>query len=395
MVIFKRHKEVNKEDEAGTARPVDTPSANTKPSAPVADDNEPKVATSILNDDDERFLERLVSNSDDDDDDDDDDDEGPPPPLPPRPRTPNLTWDSDSDSFRNLRREGAPPGETSTATKAKKPSRLSRLFHRKPPSTSTTTLSVPSGPVPPREAEREWADLNHVLSRLDLNLPPAEPTSSVDPSDPSTTTTTTKSNSPSKTKRLALTASSEVQSLLRQFLLVLKDIMRGAPHAVDDLVALLDGRNGALRRGFDRLPSSLQKLVTQLPKKLTASFGPEVLAAAAAEREAKGGGGLGRLLLPGSVGELVMTPAIIKAMLKAIVNALKVRWPAFAGTSMLWSTAVFLLLFVLWYFHKRGREEREKQEAAEAERKGVEGENENESSAVVVVQPPTESPQRE
>jgi hypothetical protein len=205
-----------------------------------------------------------------------------------------------------------------------------------------------------------------------------------------------------------------VQSLLRQFVLVLKDIMHGAPTAVDDLTALLDGRNDVLKRGFEKLPSSMQKLVTQLPKKLTSSLGPEMLAAAA---EAQGlkketdAGGLARFLMPKNLGDLVLTPAIVKSMLKAIVNALKVRWPAFVGTNVLWGTAVFLLLFVLWYFHKRGKEEREKRE-----KEGLEGEvgeeeagekgmlkeageedklkeaEEGMSSAVVVVEPPAESP---
>jgi flagellar biosynthesis/type III secretory pathway M-ring protein FliF/YscJ len=71
------------------------------------------------------------------------------------------------------------------------------------------------------------------------------------------------------------------------------------------------------------------------------------------------------------------------------------------GTNVLWSAAVFLLLFVLWYFHKRGKEEREKREKeeAEAEAEGKEGKEgkegdpeEGTSSAVVVVEPPVESP---
>ena len=414
--FFKKHKEADKTDKgdntgSGTQDKAQAGAVAANLINPAASADGKSKATPLLNDEDEQFLERLISNSDNEDD------EGPPPPLPPRPKTPDLTWESDSDSFRspNAPTPEAPPrplGEQFLATK--KPSRFSRLFQRKPSSTSTT-LTVPSATQPPgaesqAETDREWADLNLVLARLDLNVqtPPSSEPATLDPSSSSTSSSSAakpESKTKTKTKNLALTASAEVQSLLRQFLLILKDIMHGAPHAVDDLVALLDGRNDVLKKGFDKLPSSMQKLVTQLPKKLTAALGPEVLAAAAAEKAAKGGGaddggkGLTRLLMPGSLGELVMTPAIVKAMLKAIVNALKLRWPAFVGTSMLWSTAVFLLLFVLWYFHKRGREEREKLEAEGAEA-GAEGKREGEevegdgmvSSAVVVVEPPAESP---
>jgi hypothetical protein len=47
------------------------------------------------------------------------------------------------------------------------------------------------------------------------------------------------------------------------------------------------------------------------------------------------------------------------------MNALKVRWPAFMGTNVIWSLALFLLLFVLWYCHKRGKEERLEREKSE------------------------------
>jgi hypothetical protein len=384
--FFKKNKEGDKAEKAGAGKTEPDKSAQAIPVTEDAFSPGPQgdKPAPVLDDEDEQFLEQLVSN---------DDDEGTPPPLPPRPKTPDLTWDSDSESFRLSQTDDKPTTSTTTATK--KQNRFSRLFHRKP---TSTTLTVPdsSTNVPEEEADREWADLNRVLTRLGI-----EPTltDTPNPPDPTTTTTTTTTRS-RKTKSAALAASAEVQSLLRQFVLVLKDIMRGAPTAVDDLISLLDGRNDALKRGFEKLPSSMQKLVTQLPKKLTSSLGPEVLAAAA---EAQGlkketdadAGGLARFLMPKNLGDLVLTPAIVKSMLKAIVNALKVRWPAFVGTNVLWSAAVFLLLFVLWYFHKRGKEEREKREREEAEAEAEEKEvaaEEGTSSAVVVVEPPAESP---
>jgi len=140
---------------------------------------------------------------------------------------------------------------------------------------------------------------------------------------------------------------------------------------VDDLIKLFDGRNDALRRGFEKLPLGMQNIVTKLPKKMAESFGSEVLSAAkdAAVKEIgkEGTKGVKELLLPKSLGDLTLTPAVVQAMLRAVVNALKLRWPAVVGTSALWSTAVVLLLFVLWYCWKRGKEEREKEERERAE----------------------------
>ncbi|KAK4142399.1 uncharacterized protein C8A04DRAFT_13308 [Dichotomopilus funicola] len=382
--FFKKHKQSEKKGKApentpispnstDTTQPAKTANADnvisTSPSTPGKSESVP-----LLDDDDEKFLERLVST---DVAEGADDEDGPPPPLPPRPKTPDLVWDTDSDSVRLPKADegGSTPA---TATAQKKGNRFSRLFHRKP--STSSTLAVPSAAttVSPDEADREWADLNHMLSRLGLE--PTEEGVTPDGDAAAAEIKDTKSpgkeqdngtKNPSKAKTAALAASAEVQSLFRQFVVVLKDIMRGAPTAVDDLISLLDGRNDVLNRGFEKLPSSMQKLVTQLPKKMTSSLAPELLAAAAEAQGLKRGtdaAGLAKFLVPKNLGDLVLTPAIVKSMLKAIVNALKLRWPAFMGTSVLWSTAVFLLLFVLWYFHKRGKEEREKieKEAAEA-----------------------------
>ncbi|KAK3900356.1 hypothetical protein C8A05DRAFT_17324 [Staphylotrichum tortipilum] len=380
--FFKKHKDAGDKSAAkgkaaatpppaAPAESTPPPAAAATPSSPPPDSDTTKRAP-LLNDDDEQFLERLISH------DDDDADEAAPP-LPPRPKTPDLTWDSDSDS---VQARDAPEAVTTAAaaTATKKPSRLSRLFHRKQPS---STLTVPPS-VPPKEAEREWSDLTRMLAHIGIT--------------PSTAT-------PPSPAAATLAAPEDVQSLLQQFLLILKDIMRGVPTAVDDLIALLEGRNDALNKGFEKLPGPMQKLVIQLPKKLTSTLAPEVLAAAAKAQglsakseDAEGEGGLARFLMPKNLADLVVTPAIVKSMLKAIVNALKLRWPAFVGTSVLWSTAVVLLLFVLWYCHKRGKEERERLER-EAREGGEAGKGEEAKKgeegvvgAVVVVEPPAESP---
>lgn len=400
--FFKKHKEAAKTgkevDKAGTGAGTGTgktdgkaqPNTAAADAVPTASDGNNEVL--LLDDEDEQFLEHLISNNDD----------AAPPPLPPRPKTPDLTWDSDSESVQLPKTTTEPTASATTATAAKKQNRFSRLFHRKPSSSNSLTVPTGANSVPLEEADREWADLNRVLSNLGIEPTTTTAAAADDPANKPT----------SKAKSAALTASAEVQSLLRQFVLVLKDIMNGAPTAVDDLVRLLDGRNDVLKRGFDKLPGSMQKLVTQLPKKLTTSLGPEVLAAAAESQGLKketDASGLARFLMPKNLGDLVLTPAIVKSMLKGIVNALKLRWPAFVGTNVLWGTAVFLLLFVLWYFHKRGKEEREKREkgaldgeeagegkAGEAEGDGQTREElglaeEGMSSGMVVVEPPVES----
>jgi len=55
-------------------------------------------------------------------------------------------------------------------------------------------------------------------------------------------------------------------------------------------------------------------------------------------------------------------------MLRSILNFLKLRFPAvITGTNVLMSLAVFLLLFVFWYCHKRGKQTRLAKEGLKAE----------------------------
>jgi hypothetical protein len=315
----------------------------------------------LLDQKDEEFLAQLVS----DDPPTENDDDGPPPPLPPRPErppTPELSWDTDSDSVELPR--------AATEEPKKKPSRMSRIFRRK---------TVHHSSSAPDETEREWDDLSRALARLGINT-------AVAPIDAESSNASSKSKSVGgRAKAVALSTSNELQSLLQQFVVVLRDIMRGAPAATNDLIALLDGRNDVLTRGFDKLPKSMQKLVKQLPEKVTSKLSPELMAAAVAAAESQGlkrdgdkkakakdAKGLAQYLTPRGLSDLVLTPTVVKSMLKAIVNALKLRWPAFMGTSVLWSAAILLLLFVLWYCRKRGKEirlqEEEEARTAAAER---------------------------
>lgn len=66
-----------------------------------------------------------------------------------------------------------------------------------------------------------------------------------------------------------------------RFTLVLKDLVNGVPTAYNDLESLLTNSENQLQRSYKTLPPFLQKLIEQLPSKMTQSIAPEMLAAAA------------------------------------------------------------------------------------------------------------------
>ena len=126
--------------------------------------------------------------------------------------------------------------------------------------------------------------------------------------------------------------------------------MNGVPTAYGDLESLLTNSEDQIQRSYAHLPPWLQKLVEQLPSKMTKSIGPEVLAAAAEKHglnskyanmagSAASKAGL-KIKVP-SLKDLVTKPGAVAAMLKAIMNFLKVRFPAFLGMNVLYSLALF------------------------------------------------------
>ncbi|KAK2761206.1 hypothetical protein FQN54_001727 [Arachnomyces sp. PD_36] len=194
----------------------------------------------------------------------------------------------------------------------------------------------------------------------------------------------------------AFSVSEETQELLRKFKVVFTDLVRGVPTAYDDLESLLTNGDQQLQKSYNHLPGFLQKLVEQLPDKVTEKIGPEVLAAAAEkagssgvnmENAGKAAGAAGKMgFKTPSLKDLVGKPGAIAGMLRSIMTFLQQRFPAIVGMNVLWSLALSILLFVFWYCHKRGREvrlERERllteQEVAQLEaeyesgRAGVEG----------------------
>ncbi|KAJ2968304.1 hypothetical protein NQ176_g9248 [Zarea fungicola] len=286
----------------------------------------------VLHPEDERFIENLLAEH-----------EGPAPPLPPRVNVADLDWPSDNEAASavessNTNKETSVVADAAAETDGKtekKGNRLSKLFTRHKKHDNGGLKPDDANVATATEAEREKNDLSRVLDRLNL---------------------TAKNNK--------VVPAGEASAVLARFTQVFKDLVNGVPTAVDDLTSLIEDRDGAIAKGFEKLPSSLQKLVTQLPDKVTASLGPEILAAAARSQGIKMDtddgfkGTAKKMFLPQNLVELVTKPGAVVAMLRAIVEALKTRWPAFIGMNVLWSVALSLLLFVLWYCYKRGREVR-------------------------------------
>lgn len=174
--------------------------------------------------------------------------------------------------------------------------------------------------------------------------------------------------------------SKESQELLEKFKLVLKDLVNGVPTAYDDLEKLLTHSEGQLTKMYESLPPFLQTLVKSLPTKMTASLAPELLAASseklqvhAAGLEVPESGKSGgkkrskKSRIP-SLKTLISQQGAVATMLRTILNFLKLRFPAFVtGPNVLMSLALFLLLFVFWYCHKRGKETRLEKERLAAE----------------------------
>lgn len=173
--------------------------------------------------------------------------------------------------------------------------------------------------------------------------------------------------------------SKESRDLFEQFTQILKDIVNGVPTAYDDLEKLLTNSESQLQDMFSHLPPVLQSLVKSLPAKITAGLGSELLAAASenpninddspgtsnrTEPETKDKKKK-RSRVP-SLKTMITQQGAVASMLRGILEFLKLRFPTvLAGTNILMSLAIFLLLFVFWYCHKRGRETRLTREAAQ------------------------------
>lgn len=188
------------------------------------------------------------------------------------------------------------------------------------------------------EARQEKEDLTSVLDQLNLSA------------------TTTRTFSLSK----------ESAKLMEEFTQVLKDVVNGVPTAYDDMDKLLRRRDKEIRSMFNNMPPWLQTLVKSLPAKMATSLAPEVMAATSEkpgadmkaqmklDPNAKVGASAAqpnpdleklkkraKARIP-SLKRLIGERGAVAAILRNILNFLKLRFPAFiTGTNVLMSVAVF------------------------------------------------------
>ncbi|GAO18751.1 hypothetical protein UVI_02040730 [Ustilaginoidea virens] len=304
-----------KEDEASRLA-AETGRIDASPSLPnhkpLHQQQDPDHDREVIRPGDESFLEDLISK-----------DDGPAPPLPPRLYSRDLDWQSDNEDAGPAAPTGTAGNPSSSGTKqekakeasAKKQGRLSALFSRNKQH-APDSLMPDAAAISPVEREQEKKDLTKVLNRLNLSV---------------------------KNNKVISTDSS---AALASFTNVFKDLVNGVPTAYDDLMKIVEDRDGTLAKGFDKLPKSLKKLVMQLPDKITSTLGPELLAAAAASQgikaETSGGlkGAAKKVFVPANLTQLVTKPGAIVSMLRAIVEVLKTRWPAFIGMNVIWGVAL-------------------------------------------------------
>ncbi|KAL6705803.1 hypothetical protein ACN47E_006441 [Coniothyrium glycines] len=351
------------------AGPSETTSA---PPAPTVTEPADEVNTEpVLDEEDQKFLERLAAIAGEP--------EGPAPPLPTRPEQPIETTDSNGQKQvgRNAQEalmDGADKGKGKAtdgkksvfsyftvpkfakkddkdkdATKEKKDKKKVAITDKDRAHFADDLQAAAQAAkiAKPEDAQQEDKELTEILDQLNL----------------------------SAVNNRVFSFSKESEELLNKFTQVLKDIVNGVPTAYNDLEKLFTDYDTQLKKMYGSLPPFLQNLVKSLPAKLTATLGPEILAASAEKpgfdaKQAAGGSKSKRSKIPSvpSLKALISAQGAVATALKSIVSFLKLRFPALAvGTNVIMSLAVFVLLFVFWYCHKRGRETRLEKERLTAE----------------------------
>ncbi|KAF2644595.1 hypothetical protein P280DRAFT_465897 [Massarina eburnea CBS 473.64] len=369
-----------------TAAATATETATSPPAPAVTTPGEEPAASPILDDEDQKFLERLAAISQEP--------EGTPPPLPERPAVvvqdgekkrgrdaqealmngaekvplpmspPEVTVD-DTDkqkakesmtrkksvmSYFSLAQAKFKQAADKDKSKERKKEKISDKDRHQLADNLLAAAAV-AKTTDQKEVEKENADITAILD--DLNL--------------------------SAVNNRVFSFTKESEELFAKFTLVLKDIVNGAPTAYDDLQKLFTDYDSQLKKMYGGLPPFLQNMVKSLPAKITATLGPEILAAQAekpgfdAKAKAAGSAGKSKFRKPKlpSLKNLLTVEGAVATMLRSILNFLKLRFPAvLTGTNVVMSLAVCLLLFVFWYCHKRGRESRLDKERLAAEGAG-------------------------
>ena len=212
----------------------------------------------LLTEEDENFLERIVSA------------EGTPPPLPERPLVLNSEAGDSTNNGEQMVVYDPPATKAETKAEPKaeekadkhngkgkgnvndKDKKKSKRFSFLRRSKKSNDGLKPTTDVPEKEAEKEEDDIIRVLDELNL----------------------------AAVNNRAFSISKESQKLIQEFTVILKDLVNGVPTAYDDLVKLIENSSDTLSKNYEHLPSFLKKLIASLPQKFTSSLAPELLAVA-------------------------------------------------------------------------------------------------------------------
>lgn len=187
--------------------------------------------------------------------------------------------------------------------------------------------------------------------------------------------------------------STQTQQIYKDFTVVLKDMINGVPTAYDDMDRLLRNNEGHLSDMFADMPPFVQTLVKSIPTSiaptiLSAASKPDSELSASTSSSAKTNPDTepyannpnpnpNKTKLQKKSSAMNKIPSLkgmtqqkgaVATMLTNIVNFLKLRFPlAITGPNVVMSMAVLILLFVMFYCRKRGKETRlERAEAASA-----------------------------
>lgn len=173
----------------------------------------------------------------------------------------------------------------------------------------------------------------------------------------------------------AISLSEDSKKLLADFNQLVKDVISGAPYAYDDLEAFFKHRQADIEKLYDSLPPFMQSFVKALPAKLVTTYAPELAAAAgmaatgaaSASADSKSKRSTDKGGVP-SLRKLISQRGAVASMLRSTIAFLEARFPILLGwTNVLISLALFLLLFIFWYCWKRGHDERRAKEDVDAE----------------------------
>jgi hypothetical protein len=350
--------------EESTAGPSEPPPA--PPAPTVTEPTDEAGVEPVLDDEDQKFLERLAAIAGEPD--------GPAPPLPTRPAQPTDTIDANGQKqvgrdAQEALMDGAdkvalplsPPETTADHnTKGKGKATDGGLGRKKSVMSYFTIPKFPKKDEKEKDSSKaskdkkkavitekdraQFADDLQSAAQAARNAEPEDARKE----DKELTDILDQLNLSAVNNRV-FSFSKESEELLNKFTQVLKDLVNGVPTAYNDLEKLFTDYDTQLKKMYGSLPPFVQNLVKSLPAKLTATLGPELLAASAEKpgfdaKQAAGGSKSKRSRIPSvpSLKSLVTAQGAVATALRSIVSFLKLRFPALAmGTNVIMSLAVF------------------------------------------------------